>query len=153
MLAMLVMRTSIDFSLQAIQPETSMAVRYDQKTKDEVIAFITEFNKSKGRGGQSAAAEKFGITQLTISKWLKGAGIKKAERKRAAGEKPAAEEVKALGKGRGKGRGRGRGKGRVKAPAAKASPSSMTAVFQRMLQISQQMESLQAEYEKLKQQL
>lgn len=49
--------------------------RYTAEEKSKVVAFVQEFNASNGRGGQSAAASKFGISQLTISSWLKGAGV------------------------------------------------------------------------------
>ncbi|MCB1086983.1 MAG: hypothetical protein KDM63_08055 [Verrucomicrobiae bacterium] len=110
-----------------------MAVRYDQKKKDEVVAFITEYNKANGRGGQSVASKKFGITPLTIGKWLKNAGVKKGGRK---GSVPAAPAKK----------GRGRGK-------AKGGTSGINAVFQRMIKIREQIEQLEAEFEDLKNQL
>jgi transposase-like protein len=49
--------------------------RYNAEEKGKVVAFVQEYNTSKGRGGQSAAAGKFGISQLTISSWLKSAGV------------------------------------------------------------------------------
>lgn len=45
--------------------------RYSDKEKAEIIAFVEKVNAEKGRGGQSAASAKFGISQLTISSWLK----------------------------------------------------------------------------------
>jgi len=48
--------------------------RYTDAEKKEIIAYVEKVNAEKGRGGQSAAAKKFGISQLTISSWLK-AGI------------------------------------------------------------------------------
>lgn len=109
-----------------------MAVRYDQKTKDEVVAYINDFNKANKRGGQSAAAAKYGITALTISKWLKAAGGTGKKR----GPKPGSS------KGTGKGRGRAAGGG-----------SNITAVFERMLAIRKEIDKLQAEFDKLKTQL
>lgn len=49
--------------------------RYTQEEKDEVISYVADYNASNGRGGQSSAAGKFRISQLTISGWLKNAGI------------------------------------------------------------------------------
>lgn len=51
-------------------------VRYDASKKQEVIDFANAYNAKNGRGGQSAAARKFGITILTVSSWLKGSGSK-----------------------------------------------------------------------------
>lgn len=50
--------------------------RYTPEEKSKVVAFVTEHNAANGRGGQSAAAAKFGISQLTIASWLKNAGLK-----------------------------------------------------------------------------
>ena len=59
-----------------------MAVRYDQKKKDEVVAFVENHNAKKGRGGQSAAVAKYGISPIMIAAWLKKAGSKSAGKKR-----------------------------------------------------------------------
>lgn len=49
--------------------------RYTAEEKSKIISFVESYNSSKGRGGQSAAAKKFGVSQLTVSGWLKGAGV------------------------------------------------------------------------------
>lgn len=49
--------------------------RYTPEEKKEVVSFVTEYNAEHGRGGQSTAATKFGISQLTIASWLKNAGL------------------------------------------------------------------------------
>jgi transposase-like protein len=49
--------------------------RYTADEKGKIIAFVESHNATNGRGGQSAAAKKFGVSQLTISGWLKGAGV------------------------------------------------------------------------------
>lgn len=48
--------------------------RYTDSEKAEIIGFVQKVNSEKGRGGQSAAAAKYKISQLTISSWLKSAG-------------------------------------------------------------------------------
>jgi len=48
--------------------------RYTDAEKKEIVSFVEKVNAEKGRGGQSAAAKKFGISQLTISSWLR-AGV------------------------------------------------------------------------------
>lgn len=45
--------------------------RYTDAEKKEIVTYVEKINSEKGRGGQSAAAKKFGISQLTISSWLK----------------------------------------------------------------------------------
>lgn len=49
--------------------------RYTADEKNKIIAFVESHNVANGRGGQSAAAKKFGVSQLTVSGWLKGAGV------------------------------------------------------------------------------
>ncbi|BCU78922.1 hypothetical protein [Luteolibacter sp. LG18] len=48
--------------------------RYTDKEKSEILAFVDKVNAEKGRGGQSAAAKKYKISQLTISSWIKSGG-------------------------------------------------------------------------------
>jgi transposase-like protein len=48
--------------------------RYTADDKSKIIAFIESYNAANGRGGQSAAKKKFGVSQLTVASWLKGAG-------------------------------------------------------------------------------
>ena len=42
------------------------------------------YNAANGRGGQSKAAAKFGISPLTVMAWLKGAGVKKGKAKKGS---------------------------------------------------------------------
>ena len=44
--------------------------RYDEAKKAEVIKFIREHDAKNGRGGMSSANKKYGISMLTLSKWL-----------------------------------------------------------------------------------
>jgi transposase-like protein len=48
--------------------------RYTAEEKSKIVAFVESHNAANGRGGQSAAAKKFGVSQLTVSGWLKGSG-------------------------------------------------------------------------------
>ncbi len=76
-------------------------VRYTDAQKKEVIDFVTTFNTANGRGGQSKASEKFGISQITVAAWLKGAGVaapgkkivKKAPKAAKAANAPKAPEA------------------------------------------------------------
>ncbi len=52
--------------------ETVRGKRYTPEEKSKIVAFVEDYNASNGRGGQSSASKKFGISQLTISTWLKG---------------------------------------------------------------------------------
>ena len=52
-----------------------MASKYDEKTKDEVVAFIRQYNQENGRGGQSAAVKKWNLNAVTVKSWLGKAGV------------------------------------------------------------------------------
>lgn len=51
--------------------KNSKGRRYTEEEKANIIAHVEKVNASKGRGGQTAAAKKFGISMLTISNWMK----------------------------------------------------------------------------------
>lgn len=46
------------------------AKRYNPEQKAEILKFIEDFNTKNGRGGQTAAAKKFKVSQLSLSKWV-----------------------------------------------------------------------------------
>lgn len=58
----------------ATKTKSMKGVRYTDVQKQEVVDFTKAYNADNGRGGQSKAAEKYNISQLTISTWLKAAG-------------------------------------------------------------------------------
>ena len=84
-------------------------VRYTDAQKKEIVNFVSQYNKTNGRGGQSAAANKYKVTPLTISGWLKAAGvkapagkkIKKAAKKAAKVAGTAAKSAKSAKSGKG----------------------------------------------------
>jgi transposase-like protein len=49
--------------------------RYSAEDRREVLAFVYEVDAARGRGGITAAAQKFGITSLTISSWKTKDGV------------------------------------------------------------------------------
>lgn len=111
-----------------------MAQRYDQKKKDEVVAFIQQHNEEKGRGGQSAAAKKYKVNQVTIRSWMEKAGV----------ATPGKEAKK---KGR-----------KITAVKTKKSTSSVgggdiSAALLRMAAIQSEIEALQSEYASLKERI
>ena len=53
---------------------STKGVRYTDAQKKEVVDFAVNYNAANGRGGQSKAAEKFMISQLTVATWLKASG-------------------------------------------------------------------------------
>ncbi len=52
------------------------ARRYTDQEKAEIVQFVRDHDKAHGRGGQTAAVKKYGITPITVAKWLKAAGTK-----------------------------------------------------------------------------
>lgn len=80
---------------------TSKGIRYTPEQKKEVVDFAVDYNAANGRGGQSKAAEKFNISQITVAAWLKGAGAtpKSAKKAKAAKAPKAAKATKALKEG------------------------------------------------------
>ncbi|MFD2255348.1 hypothetical protein ACFSSA_01550 [Luteolibacter algae] len=60
--------------------------RYTPEEKGKVVSFVSDYNAANGRGGQSAAAAKFGISQLTIATWLKNAGLSSGRGSSAGGK-------------------------------------------------------------------
>ncbi len=68
-------------------------VRYTDAQKQEVVNFVTTFNAVNGRGGQSKAAAKFGVSALTVMAWLKGAGAAKPGKKVTPAKAPKAAKL------------------------------------------------------------
>ena len=113
-----------------------MAIRYDQKTKDKVVAFIVNYNEKNGRGGQSAAAAKWNLNPITVKAWMEKAGVAspgKSGKKKRKAKGGAAKTVR-----------------RVGTSSKKAASSSISGVLKRMADIQDQLESLQSEYDSLK---
>ena len=103
----------------ASKKKSKAGIRYSIEQKAEIIQFVQEH----GRGGQTAASKKFGVSPLTISKWLKkGRG---AAPKKKVGRKAAKK-------------------------SAAAVPKTTTATLQRMIVIQGELEALQSEFEELK---
>jgi transposase-like protein len=72
--------------------KTTKGKRYTAEEKNEILGFVEKHNSENGRGGQSAASKKYGISQLSIASWLKNAGSvasSKRGRKAVAGAKGA----------------------------------------------------------------
>jgi uncharacterized protein YeaC (DUF1315 family) len=75
----------------------STGVRYTDAQKKEIVDFVVQYNATNGRGGQSAASAKYSVTPLTISGWLKSAGVKAPKAKKAA-KKAVKKAVKKVAK-------------------------------------------------------
>ena len=70
--------------------------RYTDEQKQEVVDFVVAVNASKGRGGLSAATQKFGISPISISSWAKKSGVKAAKPQVSVKPAKPAKAVKAL---------------------------------------------------------
>jgi len=75
--------------------KSTKGVRYTDAQKNEIVDFVTDYNAANGRGGQSKAAQKYGVSQLTVSTWLKGKGASKPQAAKAATAPKAPKEAKA----------------------------------------------------------
>lgn len=102
-----------------------MAIRYDQKKKDAVVAFVQKFNETNGRGGQTAAVEKFSINPITVRNWMDKAGLPAPKKK-----------TKSIVQ-------------RAKKPSSTPLSSPVRAL-RRMSEIQEKIEALQLEYTQLK---
>lgn len=137
-----------------------MASRYDQKTKDEVIAFIQSYNQEKGRGGQSAAVKKWDLNPVTVKSWLSKAGVETpgrgGKKKKAKAGKPGrpAKAAKAAKSGRKPGRPAKAAAGKPgRKPGRKPAiigAGDLAATLNRMVAIRSEIASLESEYAKLK---
>jgi DNA invertase Pin-like site-specific DNA recombinase len=71
----------------------SKGVRYTDAQKKEVVDFVNEYNAANGRGGQSKAAEKYNISQLTVASWIKGGEASKTAKVAKQDAAPKAENA------------------------------------------------------------
>jgi len=82
---------------KAARKATKKGIRYSDDYKKQVVDYVKSYNQSKGRGGQNQAAKKFNLSVLTVSAWLKAAGVKNPARKplakKAAAVKKAARKA------------------------------------------------------------
>lgn len=128
-----------------------MATRYDQKTKDEVVAYIQQYNKDKGRGCQSAAVKKWKLNPITVKSWLEKAGVEtpgkggKKKRKPGRPAKAAVEKAPKIPRTAKTARA-----ARVPRAAKAESGDGVSSTLQRMMAIQSQIVALQNEYTKLK---
>ena len=54
---------------------TAKGKRYSAEEKAKIIAVVHEVNADRGRGGITAASNQFGVSPLTISHWMRDAGM------------------------------------------------------------------------------
>jgi len=120
-------------------------MRYDDKKKAEVVAFVKKYNEENGRGGQTAAKEKYKISPISIANWLTKAGEElpgKGGRKKAAKGK--------AGRPKGAKAKQGKVKGKVAKSASPAAVGSTEKTLARLSEIVAEIDSLQQEFDSLK---
>jgi hypothetical protein len=94
---------------------------------------VASYNLANGRGGQSTAAAKFGISPLTVMTWLKASGAPKAPKK---GSKKVGKKVSKTTA--------------PKAPAAASASGDLAGKLKTLLDLSQQITKSEAEVASLK---
>ena len=115
--------------------------RYSPSQKAEIIKFIKEFNAKNKRGGLKAAGDKYGVTVVTLSAWMKKAGKPAAKAAAKPGPKPKAKA------------GRKRKKRTTATKAAPATAASVDAALKRMTEIRKEIAVLEKEFSGLKKKL
>lgn len=128
-----------------------MATRYEQKTKDEVVAYVQQYNEEKGRGGQSAAVKKWDLNPITVRSWLEKAGVetpgkggKKSRKTGRAAKASASTKAPKAAKA-------AMGAKSTKAPRGGAGAvEGVSGTLQRMMAIQGELASLEREFAKLK---
>jgi hypothetical protein len=127
-----------------------MATRYDQNTKDEVIAFVLSYNEENGRGGQSAAVKKWDLNPLTVKSWLSKAGIETPGRGGKKRKGKVGRPAKAAKAGRKAGRPAKAAAGKPGRKPVIVGAGDIAATLNRMVAIRSEIASLESEYSKLK---
>jgi hypothetical protein len=72
---------------------TPQRVRYTDAQKKEIVDFATSHNAAKGRGGQSAAANKFKVSPISVAAWMNGPGAPKVAKVAKVAKAPKAAKA------------------------------------------------------------
>ncbi len=133
-----------------------MAKRYDQNTKDEVVAYVQQYNEEHGRGGQTAAVNKWKLNPITVKSWLEKAGVatpgRGGKKKRPAGRvaKKTGTKARRTAKAPAAKAAAAKAPAKQAAAAATGSDDVVSHTLQRMLSIQSQIFALQSEYDELR---
>lgn len=73
--------------------KTAQGVRYTDAQKKEIVDFATSHNVVNGRGGQSAASNKFKVSPISVAAWMKGSGATKAAKAPKTAKAPKAAKA------------------------------------------------------------
>ncbi|HEX7260392.1 MAG TPA: hypothetical protein VF258_01125 [Luteolibacter sp.] len=125
---------------------STKGVRYTDSQKKEVVDFAVNYNAANGRGGQSKAAEKFGISQLTVASWLKAAGTPTKATAKASSTAKVAGVKSSAGKGTKKAAPSVTKTVKASAPAV---PGDISAKLNELLSLSKEIAGAEAQLAKL----
>lgn len=78
--------------------KTAQGVRYTDAQKKEIVDFATSHNVVNGRGGQSAASNKFKVSPISVAAWMKGSGATKAAKAPKTAKAPKAAKAPKVAK-------------------------------------------------------
>lgn len=59
----------------------SKGKRYSENEKAQILSYVQEVNDQLGRGGITKASEKFGVSPISISRWLQQVSQKQPSNK------------------------------------------------------------------------
>ena len=81
------------FTPMSSKPKAKLSrKRYSSDEKGEIIAFVKKHDVENGRGGKSAAVAKYGISPISLSSWIKAAGVPASTGKKR-GRKPGSKNA------------------------------------------------------------
>jgi DNA-binding transcriptional regulator YdaS (Cro superfamily) len=82
--------------------KTAKGVRYTDAQKKEIVDFVASHNAANGRGGQSAAVNKFNVSPISVAAWMTSAGATKAAKPAKTAKAPKAAKAGKAAKTAGK---------------------------------------------------
>jgi len=136
--------------------------RYSTAQKKEILQFIAEYDAKNGRGGQTQAAKKYGVTVLTLANWRKAAAKTAAAAPvpapattpvAASAPAPAAKPAAPAAAPKKRGRKPGVKAAAPSAPAtAPAAAGGLHAKLSRLLELDKAISAAQAEVANLQKQ-
>ncbi len=82
----------------AAKKNSSKAIRYNLATKKKALAMVQKINGKNSRGGIAAVEREFGISRLTIYRWIKSLGGVEVKSRPATTKKVAKKATKKVAK-------------------------------------------------------
>lgn len=60
------------------------SIRYTDEEKREIVKSVLRFDKKHGRGGKAEAVRDYGVSYVSLWKWMKDSRYVKSTKKKAA---------------------------------------------------------------------